>query len=241
MLLSLLLACWVDFSTLPRLNVDEVDFSNEYLEVANVRVRMFDSNLQCPDGEVASFFAVYPVSSAPLPIAVVFHTGALDYDDPVTEGETFQASNRLTRTWASSRVWETLNLTRKSLDTGVNDLGTLPTALANAGIAQIYPSNCWGDYWHNGLEYNPNNATLEGFSRQGFDMAQLMVDLLEDEALAADLNFDFEQQFDTSSVYWIGMGSGGRAIIELLLAGNQAPSGIVFDSYKTKPAMVLAF
>ena len=25
-------------------------------------------------------------------------------------------------------------------------------------------------------------------------MAQLMVDLLEDEALAADLNFDFEQQ-----------------------------------------------
>lgn len=230
MLLSLILACWVDFSTLPRLNVDEVEFSNEHLEVANVRVRMFDSNLNCPDGEPASFFAVYPVSSAPLPIAIVFHTGALDYDETISEEESFEASNRLTRTWASSRIWETLNLTRQSLDTGVTDLGTLPTAFANAGIAQIYPSNCWGDYWHNGLEHNPNNSALEGFSRQGFDMAQLMVDLLEEESLAGDLGFDFEQQFDTSSVYWIGMGSGGRAIIELLLAGNQAPSGIVFDS-----------
>ena len=103
MLLSLL-ACWVDFSTLPRLNVDEVDFSNEYLEVANVRVRMFDSIYNVPMGRLPLFFAV-PVSSAPLPIAVVFHTGALDYDDPVTEEESFQASNRLTRTWASSRVW----------------------------------------------------------------------------------------------------------------------------------------
>ena len=230
MLLSLILACWVDFSTLPRLNVDEVDFSNENLEVANVRVRMFDSNLLCPDGEPASFFAVYPVSSAPLPIALVFHTGAIDYAEPLEEGETFQAANRLTRTWASSRVWETLNLTRQSLDTGVTDLGTLPTALANAGIAQIYPSNCWGDYWHNGAEHNPNNVDFEGFSRQGFDMAQLMVDLLDDEALAGDLGFDFEQQLDTSSIYWIGMGSGGRAIIELLLAGNQPPSGVIFDS-----------
>lgn len=230
MFLSLILACWVDFSTLPQLNVEEVDFSNENLEVANVRVRMFDSNLICPDGEPASFFAVYPVSSSSLPVAIIFHTGALDYDNVVTEDTPFLASNRLTRTWASSRIWETLNLTRQSLDTGVTDLGTLPTALANAGIAQIYPSNCWGDYWHNGIARNPNNAALEGFSRQGFDMAQLMVDLLENESLAGDLGFDFEQQFDTSSIYWIGMGSGGRAITELLLAGNQVPSGIIFDS-----------
>jgi hypothetical protein len=230
MLLSLFLACWVPFSELPSLDINEVAFSNEHLETPNVRVRIFDSNLYCPDGELASFFAVYPISTTPLPIAVIFHTGALDYGDTVSENDDFQASNRLTRTWAASRIWETLDLTDLVLDTGVVDLGTLPAALANAGVAQIYPSNCWGDYWHNGIEHNPNNSISEGYSRQGFDMAQLMIDLLNDDSLAGDLGFNFEQEFDKNSVYWIGMGSGGRAITELLLAGNPVPSGIIFDS-----------
>jgi hypothetical protein len=230
MLLSLFLACWIDFSELPSLDINEVEFSNEYLEATNVRVRIFDSNLRCPDGELASFFAVYPITDTSLPIAVVFHTGALDYGDTVSEDEVFQASNRLTKRWAASRIWETLNLTELELDTGVVDLGTLPTALANAGVAQIYPSNCWGDYWHNGLEHNPNNSIAEGYDRQGFDMAQLMIDLLDNESLAGDLGFNFDQKFDTSSIYWVGMGSGGRAITELLLAGNSVPSGIIFDS-----------
>jgi len=231
MLLSLLAGCWLNFAELSTLNVSEVAFSNEHLSVSNVWIRMFDSPLICPDGDPAPFFLVYPESEDILPVAIVFHTGALDYGAFVPEGSSFNATGRLTSNWASSRVWETLNMARQSLDTSVTDLGHLPTALTNAGIAQLYPSNCWGDYWHNGEVVNLNDSTAEGYTRQGLDMAQLMINLLENEQLAGDLNFKLEQQFNPDETYWIGMGSGGQAIVELLLKGTATPSGIVFDSY----------
>ena len=231
MLFSFLMACWMDSSTLPTLNIDVINFSNEYLERPNVQVYIYDSPLNCPDGNPASFFFIKPQSDTPTPIAVVFHSGALDYDDLIEDEEIYRATGRLRSEWASSRVWETLNLSRKTLDTAVTDLGYLPTALANAGVAQLYPTNCWGDIWHNGLETQTNDSTSEGYARLGLDMAQFMVDLQTDTALAEEFGFQTVQEnLDTTQSMWIGLGSGGQAIIELLNQGNASPTAVVFDS-----------
>lgn len=231
MLFSFLMACWMDSSTLPTLNIDVINFSNEYLERPNVQVYIYDSPLICPDGNPASFFFIKPQSETPTPIAVVFHSGALDYDDLVEAEETYRATGRLRSEWASSRVWETLNLSRKTLDTAVTDLGYLPTALANAGVAQLYPTNCWGDLWHNSLDTQSNDGISEGYDRRGLDMAQFMLNLQSDVTLAEELGLQTVQDnLDNTQNIWIGLGSGGQAIIELLNQGNTAPTAIVFDS-----------
>ena len=84
MLFSLLMACWMDSSTLPALNINVINFTNEYLE-ADVEVRIYDSPLLCPDGLPASFFLVLPKSDAPLPVSVIFHSGAMAYSDYVED------------------------------------------------------------------------------------------------------------------------------------------------------------
>ena len=101
------------------------------------------------------FFYVDPGVDGPNPVAVIFHSGAFDFTDLI-EDQAFEASGRLLSDWSSSRIWETLNLSRQVLDTAVTDSGYLPTALANAGVGQLYPSNCWGDIWHNGAEVQIN-------------------------------------------------------------------------------------
>ena len=229
MLFSLLMACWMDSSTLPALNINVINFTNEYLE-RDVEVRIYDSPLLCPDGLPASFFLVLPKSEEPLPVSVVFHSGAMAYSNYVEDPAAFRASGRLLSEWGSSRVWETLNLSRKTLDTAVTDLGYLPTALANAGVAQIYPTNCWGDLWHNGAEVQLNESEREGYVRQGFDMAQFAVDILSDTELAESTGFsDVQAQLNASDISMIGLGTGGQAIYELLSQGY-TPNAVVFDS-----------
>ena len=229
MLFSLLMACWMDSSTLPTLNINVINFTNEYLE-RDVEVRIYDSPLVCPDGEAASFFLVLPKSDEPVPVSIVFHSGAMDYSAYVDDPAKFRASGRLLSEWGSSRVWETLNLSRKTLDTAVTDLGYLPTALANAGIAQVYPTNCWGDLWHNGAEFQGNDAESEGYVRQGLDMAQFAVDILSNTELAESTGFsDVQEKLDPVNFSLIGLGTGGQAIYELLALGI-APSATVFDS-----------
>ena len=229
MLFSLLMACWMDSSTLPALNINVINFTNEYLE-GDVEVRIYDSPLLCPDGLPASFFLVLPQSADPLPVSIVFHSGAMAYSDYVEDASTFRASGRLLSEWGSSRVWETLNLSRKTLDTAVTDLGYVPTALANAGVAQIYPTNCWGDLWHNGAEIQVNDVEREGFTRQGLDMAQFAVDILSSVELAESTGFsDVQDKLDSSNVSMIGLGTGGQAVYELLAQGYTA-NAVVLDS-----------
>ena len=105
------------------------------------------------------------------------------YSNLVEDPSAFRASGRLLSEWASSRVWEKLNLSRKTLDTAVTDLGYLPTALANAGVAQIYPTNCWGDCGTTEQMFKPM-IRREGYVRQGLDMAQFAVDILSSAELA---------------------------------------------------------
>ena len=73
MLFSLLMAV-DDSSTLPALNINVINFTNEYLET-DVEVRIYDSPYLCPDGLPASFFLVLPISDDPVPVSVVFHWG----------------------------------------------------------------------------------------------------------------------------------------------------------------------
>ena len=229
MLFSLLMACWMDSSTLPALDINVINFTNEYLE-RDVEVRIYQSPLLCPDGLPASFFLVLPKTEGPLPVSVVFHSGAMAYSNLVEDPSAFRASGRLLSEWASSRVWETLNLSRKTLDTAVTDLGYLPTALANAGVAQIYPTNCWGDLWHNGADIQTNDSDREGYVRQGLDMAQFAVDILSSAELAETTGFvDVQSKLNASDVSMIGLGTGGQAIYELLGQGYTA-NAVVFDS-----------
>lgn len=229
MLFSLLMACWMDSSTLPALDINVINFTNEYLE-RPVEVRIYESPLLCPDGLPASFFLVLPKSEDPLPVSVVFHSGAMAYSNYVEDPSGFRASGRLLSEWGSSRVWETLNLSRKTLDTAVTDLGYLPTALANSGVAQIYPTNCWGDLWHNGSEFQQNDSEREGFVRQGLDMAMFSVDILTDTELAESTGFsNIQPTLDSSNISMIGLGTGGQAIYELLAQGYSA-NAVIFDS-----------
>ena len=84
--------------------------------------------------------------------------------------------------------------------------------------------------WHNGT-VQTNNADNEGYSRQGLDMAQLMLNILTDTDLGTELGVEFIQEsIDPTQVMWIGLGSGGQAIVELLGQGNPAPNAVLFDS-----------
>ena len=78
---------------------------------------------------------------------------------------------------------------RKTLDTAVTDLGYLPTALANAGVAQLYPTNCWEICGTMVLRFNQRRLNEKSFVRQGLDMAQFAVDILSDTELAESTGF----------------------------------------------------
>ena len=128
------------------------------------------------------------------------------YSDYVEDPSTFREPVvRLLSEWGSSEV-ETLDLSRKTLDTAVTDLGYIPTALANAGVAQLYPTNCWGDLWHNGAEFKPTTLN-EKVLFISLDMAQFAVDILSDVELAESTGFsDVQERLDASKYRhdWIG-------------------------------------
>ena len=121
--------------------------------------------------------------------------------------------------------------------------GALTAALADAGFIQLYPINCWGDYWHNDpdLYNNAENIAeqldsgqqdvvdVTRFSRQGLTMAKRIVDILQEPAIADEEGFEIPTNYNTTQIHWVGLGDGGRAIIELLLQGETA-QGILFDS-----------
>ena len=178
----------MDSSTLPALDINVINFTNEYLE-RDVEVRIYESPLLCPDGLPASFFLGVAKDRGPLPISVVFHSGAMAYSNLVEDPSAFRASGRLLSEWASSRVWETLNLSRKTLDTAVTDLGYLPTALANAGSRRFIQPTA-GEICGTTVQiFKPMIQIEKGYVRQGLDMAQFAVDILSDAELAETTGF----------------------------------------------------
>ena len=220
-----------------QLDFTDIPYNNPSLTVQNVVISAFDVSLDCPTGEDARFFLVYPTDAAgPLPVAIVLHSGAFDYvtePDPASAlaGSHYRTESRLDRGWAISKVWETLGLYYEQVDPYEQNEGALPAALANAGFAQIYPANCWGDLWHNEQGYQDNEVDVEGFDRNGRTFAYWMMRMVVESDFAQDQGVVFPIQMDGNALYLVGLGEGGRGVTELLTHDNMLPvRGALLDS-----------
>lgn len=232
-----LLACFKPYADLADLDFEEVPFDAPGVEV-EARIRSVQTTLRCPDGQYARFFALWPTEvEGPLPLAVGFHSGSFDYKlDPGASttsplyGATWQASSRLSRDWADLAVWTTLGMYPGELLEGEEHQGALPAALVNAGVAQLWPGNCWGDLWHNEEGYQENDLAAEGLPRNGRTLAWWML------RYAYDLDFASTQQVELpflpgEELYLVGLGEGGRAVPELILReGMPRLAGAIVDS-----------
>ena len=232
LLLTALMGCWPDDSTRSSLDFTELPYDNGYLST-NATVTFFDTTLPCPGGEGTRFAAVYPSDvTGPAPVAIVLHSGAFDYllaND--LDGIHYYNPGRLDRGWAVSKVWETLGLSLNKIDASEENLGTLPAALANAGFVQLFPANCWGDLWHNEQGIQDNDYAKEAFSRNGRTVAGWMTEIVSDEAIASSRNFSVPVQLDPELIFLIGLGEGGRGVVELLMRDNTPPiAGVLLDS-----------
>lgn len=224
-----LFGCYKDFQDLSEIDLQDIPFENEALQSTGALVSTFTADLECPDGKPATFFAVYPENAEESAIAIVFHSGAWDYQD--TENElAFNYPSHMTQSWAKGKVWETLGMNNQVLDASETNNGSLATALLDANVVQIYPANCWGDLWHNQSDESDNNYELEDFTRSGRTMAYWMTQLLQNPNFPGTEGFQIPQPYNSDEIYWIGLGDGGRAISELLQRGVTPPKGILLDS-----------
>lgn len=238
MLLALALGCWKtdvvsDYTVVPY-DHDQSLVDGLVEEVA--------TQLRCPDGSYASFYVVYPEDqSEPAPSALVLHSSAYDYiREPFSEnplvGQNFaglseDGHTRLERPWATLKVFETLGMYPR-IDLAEDNLGTLAAALLNQGIVGIYPTNCWGDLWHNetpdpgttGLSLQ-NDQAAEFIQRNGGALAYDMLQYARGE-----VTFTSGALLDTDTVYLIGLGDGARGVTELLIRDDTAVAGVLLDS-----------
>ncbi|MEC7987938.1 MAG: hypothetical protein VX278_22415 [Myxococcota bacterium] len=150
-----LVGCWKDFSSLPQVDIDEIPFASSDALTADAKIAILESSRECPDGEKSPTFVVYPPSEDPLPVAVIFHSNSAAFisNFDLSQG---RIPDRLTASWTENKLWETLGMSQHPQDLYENSQGYLSIALSNAGFLQIYPGNCWGDYWHSDPERYPN-------------------------------------------------------------------------------------
>lgn len=190
----------------------------------------------CPDGNTAPFYVVYPeTSAAPLPVAVILHSGAFDYavQPPATDplaGPHFQPESRLERDWAVRQAFAMLGMYAET-DPKEDHFGALAAALANANIAMIVPTNCWGDWWHNKSGVQGNDFATDRFERNGLFAAEWAYRMASEPGFPSANRVELPVQLDNTQVYLIGLGEGGRGVGELLALGvTQPPKAILVDS-----------
>lgn len=236
MLLILLAGCW---KTDVAVDTTIIPFTNATTNTSGW-VERVETQLSCPDGNPASFYVVYPqTQSGPQPAAVVLHSAAFDYIIAPDAGNPLLGQNyaglsadgytRLEADWGEAKTFETLGLISR-IDASEDNLGTLPAALLDAGYVGIYPTNCWGDLWHNetpsaGLPNLSNNTELDFFQRNGGALA-----LDAWEFATGDQLFESGALIDTSETLLVGLGDGARGATELLLRDDVNPSAILIDS-----------
>ena len=159
-------------------DVETLSFENAFTENDDIVIQPYEyTGLVCPDGSAATFYTVYREGlTEAAPLVILFHSGAFDYvidpntDDPL-RGDHYRDESRLDGQWANQKIFETLGLVPG--DGTEENLGALPAALADAGAFTLYPSNCWGDLWHNEYGYSVNDPS-EGFTRNGRYLAWVM-------------------------------------------------------------------
>jgi hypothetical protein len=223
LLLPLLLSgCFKLSDQMTELNTTLIPFDNDFVTVDDAVIQSFETQLTCPDDTPATFHLVYRKDATePAPIVILLHSGAFDYvmehgEDGPLSGLHYHADSRLTGTFALRKVWETLGLQIDSLDGAERNLGTLPAAFANRGVVQFIPGNCWGDLWHNEEGSQFNDVDLDGFARNGRTFASWMSRLLLDADFADTQGVQWPVPLDASSMYLVGLGDGGRGVMELL-------------------------
>ena len=211
--------CWKTEFSGPELEI--VDFTPNAEAPADWVVTRQTVPLECPDGEDASFLFVYPDGHAPeepLPVALMFHSGAFDFvyeADPQTplSGLHYATPSRLDSGWAVKAAFSTLGMYPSEQVEEVHD-GTLAADLTRRGYALLLPTNCWGDlaqYAPTGQRLQPR-LCLPRRARRGTVDVQRAHDRQLREAI--DLEMPFAT--DRDRVVWIGLGEGGRAVLELL-------------------------
>ena len=191
--------------------------------------------IECPDGEDAAFYIVYPTDTPTeaMPAAIVFHSGAFDYvpnaqDGDYLAGSHYQNTSRLDAQWASRQVFVTLGMYTESDFTEVHT-GTIIAALAEEGIVSVLPVNCWGDLNHNVIGGPENDFNLDKFFRNGRGAGEWTWKVITDSDFATTNQVELPVTIDGTQVYAIGLGEGGRAVGELLHAGY-TPTALMVDS-----------
>jgi hypothetical protein len=234
--------CWkTEFATLPATTLEFTaqDAPEGWL------ITPIEVDLECPNGENARYYFVYPTEEAAegaaLEAAVVYHSGAFDFvfapttEDPLA-GTHFSAPNRLDHAWAIRHVFATLGMLPNEVETEVHT-GTLPVALAEANIAMLFAPNCWGDLWRNRKGQADNDFPSDLFARDGRTAAEWGYQFLADPVFAQLLGVELPATIQVDKVYAIGLAEGGRAVGELLVVDNDqdgqpdhTPAGILVDS-----------
>lgn len=245
LLCALLAACWSQ--ELTELPDAEVAFDPEIGDAPEGwMVAALDVNLACPNGSDARFYTLYPQDAATsgqaVPTAVIYHSGAFDFvyapttEDPLA-GTHYAAPSRLDGGWAIRNIFVTLGMLPDEVEAETHT-GVLPTALARDGIAMIFPSNCWGDWWHNRSGIAANDFDEDLFVRDGRTAAVWGYQLASTPGAAMGI-LGQELPFvpDPTEVYAIGLGEGGRAVTEVLSLDENAdgiadhqPVGAIVDS-----------
>ena len=204
-----------------------------------------DMQIDCPDKEQSKFYFVYPIeaetSGLAVPAAVVYGSGAFDFvfapsaSDPLA-GTHFSSPSRLDHAWAVRNVFTTLGMLPDEIK-GEDFTGVLPIALAEEGVAMLFPANCWGDMWHNRGGQAGNDFPSDLFNRDGRTAAEWGFQILSDPLFAAGLRIELPIVIDSNEIYAIGLGEGGRAVTELLSidsnddgVADYMPSGALIDS-----------
>lgn len=228
-LTALTAGCWKDeFAVIPP---DVLQFQPPIEARRDWLVAPIDVSLECPDGQNARFYLLYPKEAAvegaaPIPTAVLYPSGSFDFvyapepSDPLT-GTHYADPSRLSGEWAIRQVFATLGMYPEQDTLEVHD-GLLPVALAEAGIATMVPTNCWGDLWANRRGGNDNDFAADFFFREGRSAAEWAWRFVVDPAFAAAFDVELPIVVDPSQLYAIGLGEGGRAVAEVLSVDNDA-------------------
>lgn len=208
------------------ISYDVVPLENQHVSSPDLVVQAFEPAppLECPDGEPAVFYAVYDETiTTPVPVTILFHSGAFDYvknpaQDDYLAGTHYAAEDRLSRSWAQTRVFSTLGMWEGDVGPSESHTGALVTALAQQEIMLLVPANCWGDIWHNHSGgRQENDYATERFYRDGLAFAGWMYRIATDEDFASDHDAGLPLQVDPDQISLVGLGDGGRAVSELLM------------------------
>lgn len=252
MILTLLAACFTPEADIT--GVTTVPFENPFTQHENLVLQPFTyDGLLCPDGNAANFYAVYQTDlTDPAPIVIVFHSGAFDYVEKNAAGDVldpadaaathYAGENRMSAEWASNKVFETLGILKGDGESSEVNAGALPAALADKGAFAIYPADCWADLGRNESGSTTSQSDWDGgVERNGRFLNWAISAIASADATTAttwkdNLGMsDLTVPLDSSGVYLIGLGEGGRAISEL--AGRNVPNqtvtpilGMIIDS-----------